>query len=114
MPIISRYRRRTDAERAKSNKYLVMERTTGIYGHLPKYINHKKHPFKYGSQGPYQGMEIDQYLYDQWLESAKWPWQYIRRTYVGYLVLLTKKNRYVFNYQGNPYRHGKIFERFPR
>lgn len=32
----------------------------------------------------------------------------------GYIAVLTDNYRYNFHYMGNPYRPGKIIERFPR
>ena len=96
-------------------------RTTGVYGHLPKFVNLRK-LYRFdnvpnATNNPYWDMYSDEEkreIQDEhWgntidARMAMFPW---RVSYVGYLRLVTKKAHYTFWYMGNPYRH-KIFERF--
>lgn len=96
-------------------------RTTGIYGHFPKFINLKK-VYRFDNvpndtNHPYWDWMTPEARTDAQHEHWKnaiaarqmvFPW---RVSYVGYLVFITKKHRYNFWYMGNPYRE-KIFEKF--
>lgn len=80
------------------------KRRTGIYGHLPKFTMHAWD--YYGEHTPMFCREKD---CEECKKCRRVQFWYPRLTYVGYLVLVTKKRRIMFWYMGNPYRH-KIIE----
>lgn len=97
MPLISRYDK---AQRP-------WRRTTGIYGHLPKYTMHGYEVIKEGHSAKFCRTRSGCDGCEKLRRVRLW-WPCL--TYVGYLVLITKGYTYQFWYMGNPYRH-KIFER---
>ena len=100
---------------SRSPKDPLKRRTTGIYGHWPKFWRCSGHNF-YAYKHPLGGdsayetavLEIAQ-------EEEKLHEGHIipHISYVGYLAYEGRKNRYRFWYMGNPYRH-KVFEKISK
>lgn len=101
MPIISRRKN--------------FDRTTGIYGHLPKFWNCKK-----VSDNLKERRDKDLWSPDGWNDyvsehkenhqSCKFG---VHVSDVGYVRIVGRENTYTLWYMGNPYRH-KIFEKNSR
>lgn len=85
MPLIARY---------DKSRY-PWERTTGMYGHLPKFTRHVR------------SYSLDEH--GEFVKGDEITFLRPRLTYVGYLVLHTRTKRFILWYMGNPYRH-RIFE----
>lgn len=91
-------------------------RTTGVYGHWPKFWNCRKYNFNYVPK-PYDTEEFIDRMNEvsegtkAYHSHCRIPWH---NSHKGYLVLVTKKRRYVLWYHGNNFRPGEILERQER